>query len=59
MGVLIQYRNPLLFLAALAVLCAIPLSEQLVFDQRIESFFAEDSPDLILLNRSQIGRAHV
>ena len=53
MGVLIQYRNPLLFLAALAVLCAIPLSEQLVFDQRIESFFAEDSPDLILLNRSR------
>lgn len=53
MGILIQYRNLLLFLAAIGVLCAIPLSEQLVFDQRIESFFAEDNPDLILLNRSR------
>lgn len=50
---LIATRNYLLGAVAVLVLCALPISEQLKFDQRIESFFAPGNPDLQLLNRSR------
>ncbi|MEQ9411052.1 MAG: MMPL family transporter [Fuerstiella sp.] len=53
MTALITIRNYLLLAAVLAVLAAIPLSERLDFDQRIEAFFADDNPDLQLLRRSR------
>lgn len=53
MNFLVSIRNYLLWAAAALVLLAIPLSERLQFDQRIESFFAADNPDLLLLNRSR------
>ncbi|MEP3480453.1 MAG: MMPL family transporter [Fuerstiella sp.] len=51
---LIRIRNYLLFAAALAVLAGIPLSEQLQFDQRIESFFAPSNPDIQILKQSRV-----
>lgn len=53
MKTLINLRNLLLLSAVVAVLAAIPLSERLQFDQRIESFFADDNPDLQILSRSR------
>ncbi len=50
---LVSIRNYLLVSAAIIVLAAIPLSESLKFDQRIESFFAADNPDLVILNKSR------
>lgn len=50
---LISVRNVLLFAAAAGVLAAISFSERLQFDQRIESFFAADNPDLRILTRSR------
>lgn len=51
---LIRIRNYLLFAAAVAVLAGIPLSEQLQFDQRIESFFAPSNPDIQILKQSRV-----
>ncbi|MEZ6122737.1 MAG: MMPL family transporter [Planctomycetaceae bacterium] len=53
MQLIIRLRNFLLATAAISVLAAIPVSERLKFDQRIESFFAEDNPDLKFLQRSR------
>ena len=53
MKTLISIRNLLLLSAVIAVLAAIPLSERLQFDQRIESFFAPDNSDLQILSRSR------
>ncbi|APZ91125.1 efflux RND transporter permease subunit [Fuerstiella marisgermanici] len=50
---LVKIRNYLLVSAAVIVLAAIPLSERLHFDQTIESFFAADNPDLVILKRSR------
>ena len=54
MTILVRYRNVLLTIAALAVLAAIPLSERLSFDQRIESFFADDNKDIQVLTQSRL-----
>ncbi|MCH2211164.1 MAG: MMPL family transporter [Fuerstiella sp.] len=53
MNRIIGLRNPLLVLAALAVVTSIPLSGRLEFDQRLESFFADDNPDIVILRRSR------
>ena len=53
MKLLVSNRNLLLTAAVVSVLLAIPVSEQLQFDQRIEAFFAPDDPDLQLLHRSR------
>ena len=53
MKTLILLRNYLLFAAVIAVLVSIPVSERLEFDQRIESFFADDNPDIKILRRSR------
>ncbi|MCA9084889.1 MAG: MMPL family transporter [Planctomycetaceae bacterium] len=53
MKLLIAARNVLLVIAAALVLAAIPLSDRLEFDQRIESFFADDNPDLQMLKQSR------
>lgn len=50
---LVSNRNRLLVIAATAVVLSIPVSERLQFDQRIESFFATENPDL---KRLQEGR---
>ncbi len=52
MKTIIRLRNLLLTGAALAVLAAIPWSEQLSFDQRIESFFADEDSDVRILKQS-------
>ncbi|HIE98613.1 MAG: MMPL family transporter [Fuerstiella sp.] len=53
MKTLILLRNYLLLAAVIAVLVSIPISGRLEFDQRIESFFADDNPDIRLLRRSR------
>ena len=53
MASLVAIRNYLLVAAAIAVLSAIPVSKRLQFDQRIESFFADDNSDLKILQRSR------
>ena len=53
MRAIVSLRNYLLLAIAVATVAAIPLSEQLEFDQRIESFFADDNPDLQLLTNSR------
>lgn len=53
MNQLVSKRNWLLVVAATAVALSIPVSEQLQFDQRIESFFAEGDPDLQRLRHSR------
>ena len=53
MKTLVSLRNLLLFGVAAIVLAAIPVSERLKFDQRIEAFFAADNPDLLLLQRNR------
>ncbi|MCH2203522.1 MAG: MMPL family transporter [Fuerstiella sp.] len=53
MNRIIGLRNPLLVLAAIAVTASVPLSERLEFDQRLESFFADDNPDIVILRRSR------
>ncbi len=53
MKTLVSLRNLLLFGVAAIVVAAIPVSDQLKFDQRIESFFADDNPDLLLLQRNR------
>lgn len=50
---IVAIRNYLLAAAAVAVVCAIPISEELTFDQRLESFFADDNPDIVLLKQSR------
>ncbi|MDG1897914.1 MAG: MMPL family transporter [Fuerstiella sp.] len=54
MKTLILLRNYLLLAAVIAVLVSIPISGRLEFDQRIESFFAEDNPDIKILRRSRL-----
>lgn len=53
MKTIVLLRNYLLMAAVIAVLTAIPVSNRLQFDQRIESFFADDNPDLEVLQRSR------
>lgn len=53
MKTIVSLRNYLLMAAVVAVLTAIPVSSRLEFDQRIESFFADDNPDLEVLKRSR------
>ena len=53
MKTIVSLRNFLLLLVAVLVLAAIPVSNRLTFDQRIESFFAEDNPDLLILQDSR------
>ncbi len=50
---IVAWRNGLLLLAAVLVTASIPLSERLTFDQRIESFFSDDHPDIVILRRSR------
>ena len=54
MKTLILLRNYLLLAAVIAVLVSIPISGRLEFDQRIESFFADDNPDIRILHRSRL-----
>ena len=54
MSFVIRFRNYLLLAAVVAVLAAIPLSERLSFDQRIESFFADDNLDIKVLTQSRL-----
>ena len=53
MKTVVSLRNYLLMAAVVLVLAAIPISERLQFDQRIESFFAPDNSDLKILERSR------
>jgi hypothetical protein len=53
MKTIVSLRNFLLLTAIVLVLVAIPVSERLQFDQRIEAFFAPDNPDLRMLERSR------
>lgn len=53
MKTVVSLRNFLLLAAVALVVAAIPMSERLQFDQRIESFFAHDNPDLKILERSR------
>ncbi len=53
MKTIVSLRNYLLVAAVTVVVSAIPLSDKLQFDQRIESFFAADNPDLKILERSR------
>jgi len=53
MKTVVALRNYLMLAAAVLVLAAIPVSERLAFDQRIESFFADDNPDLQMLRQSR------
>ncbi|MEO2015126.1 MAG: MMPL family transporter [Fuerstiella sp.] len=53
MKTLILLRNYLLLAAVIAVVVSIPISGRLEFDQRIESFFAEDNPDILRLLESR------
>jgi predicted RND superfamily exporter protein len=50
---IVGLRNLLLLLAALAVMSSISLSNQLQFDERLESFFSDDHPDIEILHRSR------
>ena len=54
MKTLILLRNYLLLAAVIAVLVSIPISGRLEFDQRIESFFADDNPDIRILRRTRL-----
>jgi predicted RND superfamily exporter protein len=53
MNRIVGLRNLLLAIAAIAVVASIPLSERLEFDQRLESFFSDDHPDIVILHRSR------
>ena len=53
MNTIVGLRNLLLGLAAIAVVVSVPLSERLDFDQRLESFFSDDHPDIVILHRSR------
>ncbi len=53
MKTLILLRNYLLLAAVIAVVVSIPISGRLQFDQRIESFFSDDNPDIQHLVRSR------
>ncbi|MEZ6130540.1 MAG: MMPL family transporter [Planctomycetaceae bacterium] len=53
MKTVVTLRNFLLLAAVVIVLGAIPASNHLEFDQRIESFFSDDNPDLQILKRSR------
>lgn len=53
MNRIVGLRNILLAIAVVAVVVCIPLSERLEFDQRLESFFADDHPDIVILHRSR------
>jgi len=50
---LVKYRNWLLLAAVVVLLVSIPIAERLTFDQTIESFFAPDNPDILLLLESR------
>lgn len=50
---IVGLRNLLLAFAVIAVVVCLPLSERLEFDQRLESFFADDHPDIVILHRSR------
>jgi len=50
---IVGLRNWLLLLAILATVGSIPLSNQLHFDQRLESFFSGDRPGIVILHRSR------
>ena len=53
MNRIVDLRIVLRRFAVVAVLASFPLSERLVFDQRLESFFADDHPDIVILHRSR------
>lgn len=53
MNRLVANRNLLLLVAVLVSCCAIPIADQLSFNQSIESFFAPENPDIRLLRRSR------
>ena len=53
MNRVVGLRSLLLLVAVIAVIASIPLSERLEFDQRLESFFADDHPDVVILHRSR------
>ena len=53
MNGIVGLRKPLLLIAVIAVLASVPLSERLQFDQRLESFFPDDHPDIVILHRSR------
>lgn len=53
MNTVVSLRNYLLLATAVLIFAAIPISERLQFDQRIEAFFAPDNSDLKLLERSR------
>lgn len=50
---LIRLRNFLLAAVIVATVAAIPVAGRLSFDQSLESFFAPDNPDILLLQRSR------
>ncbi len=50
---IVGLRKLLLLLAAIAVVVSIPVSNQLRFDERLESFFSDDHPDIQILHRSR------
>jgi len=50
---IVGLRKLLLLLAVIAVVVAIPVSNQLRFDETLESFFPKDHPDIEILHRSR------
>lgn len=53
MNRIVGLRNVLLLSAVVSVVASFPLSERLVFDESLESFFADDHPDVVILHRSR------
>ena len=53
MNRIIDLRNVLLIVAVIAAVTSVPLSQRLEFDQRLESFFADDHPGIDILHRSR------
>jgi predicted RND superfamily exporter protein len=53
MNRLIRMRNILLVAGVLVTAAAFPVAGRLSFDQSLESFFAPDNPDILLLKRSR------
>ena len=50
---LVKSRNWLLLAAAVTLAVSIPIGKRLTFDQTIESFFAQDNPDIQSLMQSR------
>ncbi len=53
MNRLLLIRNLMLLAVVAVTCCAIPIAGQLSFDQSIESFFAPDNADILLLRKSR------